>query len=261
MLSSSPQILALDFDGVLCDGLAEYFQSSKRAYEQIWDKLSVSDKFEDAFARVRPVIETGWEMPVLLRALALGMTEADIQADWLGISTEIVNREKLETVAIAQTLDQVRDQWIESDLESWLELQKFYPGVIAKMQRTLLNNTKIYIVSTKEGRFVQELLQQAGVKLAPESIIGKESKQPKYQTLTQLLASNACQPDQLWFVEDRLKALQLVEQQSHLEGVGLFLASWGYNTSATRSSIKDNPRIKLLSLEQFQQDFEKWTSN
>ena len=31
-----PTIIALDFDGVICDGLVEYFATTKKAYEQIW---------------------------------------------------------------------------------------------------------------------------------------------------------------------------------------------------------------------------------
>ena len=31
-----PQILASDFDGVICDGLIEYFASTERAYQKIW---------------------------------------------------------------------------------------------------------------------------------------------------------------------------------------------------------------------------------
>ncbi|MCZ8160393.1 MAG: HAD family hydrolase, partial [Microcystis sp. LE19-196.1B] len=35
-MNQSPRILALDFDGVLCDGMIEYFQISKRTYETLW---------------------------------------------------------------------------------------------------------------------------------------------------------------------------------------------------------------------------------
>ena len=31
-----PNILALDFDGVLCDGMREYFETSRRTYMKIW---------------------------------------------------------------------------------------------------------------------------------------------------------------------------------------------------------------------------------
>lgn len=252
-----PEIIALDFDGVLCDGIAEYFYSSKLTYTEIWHSPEVGSEFEPAFRRLRPVIETGWEMPVLLRALALGITEDKIEDDWLGVSREIINQEQLTTGAIAQRLDEIRDSLIASDLESWLTLQQFYPGVIDRLQSILKEKT-LYIISTKEGRFIKALLAQGGVELSPESIIGKESKQPKYQTLTQLLTKHNCNPTQLWFVEDRLKALESVAEQPNLTGVGLFLADWGYNTPTVRASIKDNPTIQLLSLTHFQQDFQQW---
>ena len=31
-----PHILALDFDGVLCDGMREYFEASRRTYRRVW---------------------------------------------------------------------------------------------------------------------------------------------------------------------------------------------------------------------------------
>ena len=31
-----PDVLALDFDGVLCDGMQEYFETSRRTYTQAW---------------------------------------------------------------------------------------------------------------------------------------------------------------------------------------------------------------------------------
>jgi phosphoglycolate phosphatase-like HAD superfamily hydrolase len=253
-----PGILALDFDGVLCDGLAEYFQSSKLTYQEIWDSPPVGDELESVFGRLRPIIETGWEMPILLRALVLGITEAEILGNWSELSRDIVVKEDLTTQAIAKTLDQVRDRFIQTNLEGWLGLQRFYPGVIERVKTILETPTIIYIISTKEGRFIKELLHQSGVEIAPEFIIGKESKRPKYQTITQLLNKHNCQPKQVWFVEDRLDALKLVENQANLAGVGLFLADWGYNTPEMRESIGNSQSIKLLSLEQFQQNFDQW---
>ncbi|MCY7286501.1 MAG: HAD family hydrolase, partial [Cyanobacteria bacterium CAN_BIN43] len=36
MIETAPTLLALDFDGVLCNGLMEYFQTAWRVYCQIW---------------------------------------------------------------------------------------------------------------------------------------------------------------------------------------------------------------------------------
>ncbi|NET61482.1 MAG: HAD family hydrolase, partial [Symploca sp. SIO2E6] len=67
------KIIALDFDGVLCDGLLEYFQASWYTYCQVWnpDSQKPPEDLAQKFYPLRPVIETGWEMPVLVRALIL----------------------------------------------------------------------------------------------------------------------------------------------------------------------------------------------
>ncbi|MFS8826233.1 haloacid dehalogenase, partial [Synechococcus sp. R6-6] len=62
----SPRILVLDFDGVLCDGRAEYFASSCRVCAQVWGLAPAQlEPLRPAFDRLRPLIETGWEMPLL----------------------------------------------------------------------------------------------------------------------------------------------------------------------------------------------------
>jgi hypothetical protein len=54
--------------------------------------------------------------------------------------------------------------------------------------------------------------------------------------------------------------LESVAKQEDLNGVELFLAHWGYNTEAVRDSIRNDPRIRLLSLQQFAGDFAGWYS-
>ena len=259
MPADIPTLLALDFDGVICDGLIEYFQTTKRTYLQIWqDNQSSIDDLASSFYRLRPVIETGWEMPVLLRALVLGTSEAEIHQNWSSICQQIVESEQLEGKTVAKQLDSVRDRWIKSDLDSWLELHRFYPGVIERVRQILNSSTELYIVTTKEGRFAKSLLQQQGIELPQQQIIGKESQRPKHQTLRQLMEAASNEAVRVWFVEDRLNTLKSVQQQTDLQQVRLYLAAWGYNTQSVRESVKGDRTIKLLSLEQFNQDFSDW---
>lgn len=256
----SPNILALDFDGVICDGLIEYFASTKKAYQQIWQGKQIDDRLAPNFCRLRPVIETGWEMPILLRTLVLGITEADILNNWKAIAFQILESEGLDKSSVVQKLDGVRDSWINDDLDEWLSLHRFYPGVIKRLQQIINSSVEIYIVTTKEGRFVRQLLQQQGIDLPIAQIIGKESKRPKYETLR--IIRDKHQPTEsdlsIFFVEDRIKALQQVAQQTDLELVNLFLADWGYNLESDRSLAGKDQRLQLLSLEQFSQDFVAW---
>ena len=257
MSTKLPDLLALDFDGVICDGLIEYFDSTKKAYQQIWQSEEISDRFAPSFYRLRPVIETGWEMPILLRALVLGVTEAEILRDWHQTALEIVNSEKLDKAVVVRKLDGVRDSQIKNHLDSWLGLHRFYPGVIEYLQQIINSRVKLYIVTTKEGRFVRRLLQQQGIDLPQGQIIGKESKRPKYETLR--ILRDRHQPSggtiSISFVEDRLQALQQVAQQDDLSFVSLFLADWGYNLEGDRNLARADTRIQLLSLEQFPQEF------
>ena len=252
-----PNILALDFDGVICDGLIEYFASTKRAYQQIWSS-DVADSYAPDFYKLRPVIETGWEMPILLRALVLGVSQTDILNDWKNISLKLLESEGLKKLDVVQKLDGVRDSWIKNDLDEWLGLHRFYPGVIDRLQQVLDRDVALYIVTTKEGRFVKQLLQQQGIDLPTDYIIGKESKRPKYETLRIIRDSNTSKDLSIFFVEDRLKALQQVAQQPDLNFVRLFLADWGYNLESDRTIASQDKRIKLLSLNQFSQEFDAW---
>jgi phosphoglycolate phosphatase-like HAD superfamily hydrolase len=249
-----PEILALDFDGVICNGLREYFEIAWRVYLQVWQGQGVKENWRQAFYNLRPVVETGWEMPLVLRALELGFSEASILADWGTIAAQIVATENIDPKLIAKLVDSLRDQWIATDVKDWLGYHEFYPGVIDVIQGTQAQGIEVLIISTKEGRFIQELLEQAGVNLSRQAIFGKEYKRPKAEILQELLESRSSNisnttsnttssnlssnaPINIWFVEDRLKTLEQIAKIPALESVKLFLADWGYNTQAMRDQV------------------------
>lgn len=263
MTTDHPTLLALDFDGVLCNGLNEYFQTTYRVYQSIWSSDPELDweDFRSEFYHLRPVIETGWEMPLLLRALVLKIDPERILQEWAGVLSELVAAEGLDRRALAVQLDQVRDQWIQSDLVGWLACHEFYPGVVERLRSWLtLGELVIYIITTKEGRFVQALLQGHDLNLPTAQIVGKESNTPKAQTLRQLLTHlQERTPDpEIWFVEDRLKTLRSVQREPDLASIQLFLAEWGYTTPSERQQAHQDPHIQVLTLDQFLAGF-NWT--
>ncbi len=259
MTTVQPTIIALDFDGVLCDGLIEYFETSWRTYCKVWSvsESTPPQNIAEIFYRTRPVIETGWEMPVLVRALVLEIPETEILQDWHNISQKLVAEENLEPKTIAAQLDGTRDQWISQDLDEWLSLQRFYPGAIERLQDIFESSVQPVIITTKEERFVRSLLLKKGIKMPEGKVFGKGEKRPKSDVLREFLTTVEPTPV-IWFIEDRLKTLLKVQQQPDLQDIRLFLADWGYNTQAERDSVTQHPRIQLLSLSQFTQDFGTW---
>ncbi|WP_017318162.1 HAD family hydrolase [Mastigocladopsis repens] len=260
MTANSPTILALDFDGVICDGLIEYFEVAWRTYCQVWlpEQETPSIDLASKFYRLRPVIETGWEMPVLVKALVEEIAEERILQEWAKIAQELLLRDNVKATEIGSKLDKIRDEWIATDLDGWLSLHKFFQGVKEKLKATATSTVKLYIITTKEGRFAQQLLKQGGVEIPREVIFGKEVKRSKHEILRELIQGTNTLPDSVWFVEDRLKTLQLVQQQPDLNEVKLFLADWGYNTPTEKVTAQNDPRIQVLSLTKFAQDFSEW---
>ncbi len=264
MSATTPTLLALDFDGVICDGLKEYFQTAWRAYVQVWQvDRPPTPELAAQFYRLRPVVETGWEMPLVLRALEIGIPESAILQDWPTIAQKLVQQESVPTAsvplpkALATTVDTIRDQWIANDLTSWLAEHRFYPGLIERLKAIVASPLPFFIISTKESRFIRQLLQQEGIELGDRQVYGKETKRPKADILRDLNQEFG-PTTAIWFVEDRLKTLQSVEKQPDLANVTLFLADWGYNTVAERSIVKECDSIYLLGLNQFTADFAAW---
>jgi phosphoglycolate phosphatase-like HAD superfamily hydrolase len=120
------------------------------------------------------------------------------------------------------------------------------------------SDVRLFVLTTKEGRFAHLLLEQNGVKLPTAHVWGKERTRPKTDLLRVLREEQGVAYGDIWFVEDRLKTLQSMAQLADLEAVGLFLATWGYNTPAERKAARADGRIVLLTLDEFCGEFAAW---
>jgi hypothetical protein len=259
----APDILALDFDGVCCDGMREYFETSRRTHAAVWpaEPTPTAATF-DAFAALRPVILSGWEMPVLLRAIAQGRPRADVLGNWERVREQVLvaapGAGPTLVDRLGQTLDRVRRESIARDPGAWLDLHAPY-GTLEELRRLVAAPARAVLVTTKEGEFARLILDRWAVRFA--DVQGKEAGVHKCLNLRGLIeawvAAHGRRP-RLAFVEDRLETLQHVTTHSDLDDVALFLAAWGYNTEAARAIAAADPRIRLLTLEQFRRGTASW---
>ncbi len=259
---SAPKILALDFDGVICDTAHETLKSTWEVYRQIWNGGSEDPPAEAAaaFHRLRPALEIGWEAPVLLRAILEGVPEATLLAEFQRVwRARILDAHRLDRGDLLARFDAARYTWIRRDLPGWLASQRFYPGIADRLRRILRGDVRVFVLTTKEGRFAHMLLEANGAALPAACVWGKERARPKPDLLRDLHQTHHVEYGDIWFVEDRLKTLGSVQEQADLFGVGLFLATWGYNTPAERDEARADRRITPLTLEQFCDDFSAWT--
>lgn len=264
-----PVVLALDFDGVLCDGRREYFETAWRAYARCWSASALSPDRRAAlaseFSSLRPLVESGWEFPLLVHALLNGIQvpAPDDRAAWLAATQRLAAEAGLSTETLKQQVNEVRDDWFAADPAGWLAHHDFYPGVVERVERALSDGIVPVIVTTKAERFVRALLATHGERLATLSIMGWEAQRivPKDECLRRLIAAHALEADGagIWFVEDMLETLEKIDRaRPPLGGVKRLLAEWGYNTPAQRRRARDGGHIHVIDLARFDGDFSGW---
>jgi len=262
---AEPAVLALDFDGVLCDGRPEYFEAARRAYAETWPGARrVPDSAAVAFGARRPLVESGWEMPVLLHAVVAGERADSLidRAAWLTTARRLLDAAGLAADTLGRALNRVRDEWFARDAADWIRHNVFYPGIVARLLEAREHGTPVAIVTTKAERFARALLAAQDPRLAALPVVGREPGRamPKPESLTRLAAAQGLQLDAqgLWFVEDLLETLEAVHATPALGAARLFLADWGYNTLEQRASVGWNPHVRLLSLGSWAAPFSAW---
>lgn len=265
-MSETPRVLALDFDGVLCDGRAEYFETARRAYAAVWPGADTERAAAVAgrFAAARPLVESGWEMPVLLHALVRGVPESELvdRQAWRPASRRLLVEARVDRESLARALNAARDAWFTRDPDDWLRHHAFYPGVCARLLQALDAGVRMAIVTTKAERFARGLLAAQHPRLAGLPVIGREPERtvPKPESLLRLTADHGLPAGAggLWFVEDLLETLESVRATPGLDAARLFLADWGYNTLEQRAAVGSRAHIALLSLADLAGPFAVW---
>ncbi|KAF2604697.1 hypothetical protein F2Q70_00024690 [Brassica cretica] len=211
---------------------------------------------------VRPVVETGYENLLLVRLLletkmpsirkssvAEGLTVDGILESWGKIKPVIMEAwDEDDKDALIDLFGKVRDDWINNDLTTWIGANRFYPGVSDALK---FASSKIYIVTTKQGRFAEALLREiVGVIIPPERIYALGSG-PKVEVLKLLQNKPEHQGLKLHFVEDRLATLKNVIKEPGLDKWNLYLSNWGYNTEKERAEAESISRIQVIELSTF----------
>jgi phosphoglycolate phosphatase-like HAD superfamily hydrolase len=245
-------LLALDFDGVICDSAAETAASAWRCATQVWPEdfpePEAPAEAISAFCAVRPYLETGYQSILMLKMLQENLGPEAFQNDLEHHLARLMQETALGPAELKRLFGDCRDQWIQQDLPGWLHTHRFYPGVIAALQQALLSRKEMVILTTKQERFVLELLTGQGVEFPAAQVWGLERQLKKELVLLQFLNQGA---QEIIFVEDRLQTLELVASRPALDRVRLCYAPWGYGTPDDLTRVRQSPRIRLLTMPEF----------
>ncbi len=251
----SAELLVFDFDGVIVDGMQEYWWSARRALLTLQPQASLQESIPESFRQLRPLIHQGWEM-VLMAAL---ISEADGPLQQRGVMAFVGDYNRQCKAALARfgwepsllqtTLEVVRANAVRADRDGWLALHQPYPNVPERLKALAEEGIAWSVLTTKGKAFTAELL--AGIGLVPARLDGHESG-PKPQVLLRLAEE--------WhlrgFVEDRRPTLETVRATEGLEALPCWLVSWGYLQPTDSQQLPNG--IRLLSRDCFASPLAEW---
>ena len=246
-------VFCFDFDGVVCDSAPETALSAWKGCREFWPAggAPFSEALQQRFCRVRPALHTGFEAIPLMRLIETdAASEAEVLAGFPALRDDLIAREGLDNARLLEVFGRIRDGLIAADQAEWLRWNRFYPG-LRETLTAALERHPVFIITTKQERFVTLLLAHHGVDFPSERILGLERGRSKPALLGELGAAPAWQGHRFHFIEDRLETLQEVLATPSLAAVQLYLADWGYNTDAQRAEAAATGRIAVVSRDDF----------
>ncbi len=246
----SGPLLVFDFDGVLVDGMSEYWWSACRAAIELDPDLALSEQAPPAFVRLRPLIHKGWEMVLVAAELACPGFDLELALGsydhWLRVA---MGRRGWEPERLQAALERVRRSAIAADRGAWLALHRPFPGLAERLSALAAEGADWLVLTTKGAAFARELLEGFGME--PLQVFGHEHGS-KPEVLLRLSAAGRS----LWFIEDRRPTLEVVRATPGLERVRCFLVSWGYLGPGDRQDLPEG--IALLEPERLATPLAAW---
>ena len=233
-------LVVLDFDGVICDSLQECLASSWYAYYHLLLGLEPSSTpltLRSRFASLRPFVRAGEDFLLLQEIIHLEVpigSQGDFDAYARRSSGPRLKR-------LGELFYEARSRFLRCDRESWLALNRIYPGLRHALSAWVLSPA-FYILSTKKPEFILEILASKGIESSAERVLycARKGKLDIVSELLDRLGAGGAV-----FVDDQID--HLLSGQGGDNRIEARLASWGY---IQPEWLEEKAAVKTLSLEE-----------
>jgi len=231
-----------DFDGLLCDGLAEcmlvtWNGAHGAPVEHFSDaKLqTIPTGFRENFVKIRAYARHIGHFMVALSAEA---SELRSQAEFDALYDRLPER---EVESFCARVNEYR-QSVQTQLpELWLEQQSLYPGVRALL--TSMTGT-FYVATAKDAISVRRILAHHGVALDPTRIYGE--CRSKVEVFDRIASRERVDRDQVWFFDDNVFNVS----DANKRGYRAVWADWGFH-APDHLAFAERAALRRMSLKQF----------
>ena len=250
------KIFLFDFDGVIVDGMDEYWHSSLLACEKFLNSPNIAvdqklyKKVPNIFKEIRPWVKYGWEMILIVHEIikkenSLNNFNKDNYINKYHQNCQKILKDNCWLAKdLQKILDKSREYQIEKDFEKWVNLHNPFFEVVKFIEELKKREIKTGIITTKGKIFAEKILKQLNI--FPEFVFGYESG-----TKIEIAEKVNQTYEILGFIEDRKKTLIDIKQNYKTSHIPCLLADWGYLKETDRFNL--NNGIKLLKLDNLKQ--------
>ncbi|MCL2294957.1 MAG: hypothetical protein FWC36_08860 [Spirochaetes bacterium] len=231
MKNQRKKILFLDFDGVLCDSVNETARCAWLAGSVVWEAWRGEDipkAYLEKFRTLRPLIKTGYQSIALMKLISENYTETFIKKEFHFMQEQVFTSASLNRTMLINLFDRVRSDWIKANPRTWFEWQKLYPCTLDIIGVGRNHYKEVYIVSTKQKKFISRLLHFYGIGFNPNNIYGLEYGENKIEVIENILKEAKVSSKNAVYVDDYSNTLRSFAVTKALKDMRLYLASWGY---------------------------------
>jgi phosphoglycolate phosphatase-like HAD superfamily hydrolase len=243
--------LALDFDGVIADSIAEClvvghnafarFSGSGKAIQSLAELDQ--EQLRDA-RRVRNFIRSGEDYVFIFLALSEGV-QIQTQEAFDAFTTFHSDL----TEEFLQFFYEVRIKLSTENPGTWAALNPLYPGM-GEFLNAYTQKDNLFIITTKKGEFVKSILDVNQVVFNSAHLFHANEVRPKRMILEILSKEKGVELSRFFFVDDQVDTLLKVQSS----GVQCILAGWGYN-NPEQAARAEAARIPVLALADFLRSF------
>ncbi len=245
------KLILFDFDGVVIDGINEYWFSSLIACKKFLNTkeipvdLNIHRPVSQEFIHLRPWVKFGWEMVIITHEIVKENTTLDslgaenFTKNYYHNCQEILKKNSWAAEIVQKSLDDSRQFQLSTNPNKWISMHKPFSEVLSFMRQAKQNGFKIGIISTKGIEFTTQVINSFNI--FPELIFGYESG-----SKTQIISALKLDYKIVGFIEDRRQTLINIVNNKFTANIPCFLANWGYLKDTDRLDLPS--KIKLLKL-------------
>ena len=245
------KLILFDFDGVIVNGIDEYWFSSKLACEKYLltnSKNFNSNKYievPEIFIETRPWVKYGWEMVLITYEILKtnkplnNLTKNSFLENYEENCSKILSQYSWDSTKLQQCLDDARVFQIKNDFKKWISLHRPFNDVVSFIKIAKDKGYKICVISTKGKTFTSKIL--SNLNIFPELIFGYESG-----SKVDIISNLSLRYEIKGFIEDRRETLLNILENNQTKFINCYLAEWGYLKSTDKINLPQG--IKLLKI-------------